>query len=110
MSLVEPGSINASRNVTIAANATFDVTGRLDQQFTLLAGKTLSGSGTLNGALLVTNGATLSPGSGVGTLTVNNNVTLAGTNVMEISALTNDVLNCFGVLTYGGTLVISNVG
>lgn len=110
LSLVEPGSINASRSVAIAANATFDVTGRTDQSFTLLAGKILSGSGTLNGNLLVTNGATLSPGSGVGTLTVNNNVVLAGTNVMEIGPLTNDVLNCFGVLTYGGTLVISNVG
>jgi autotransporter-associated beta strand protein len=110
LTLNEPGSINASRSIAIASNATFDVTGRFDQQFTLLAGKTLSGSGTLNGTLLVTNGATLSPGSGVGTLIVTANVTLAGTNVMEIGALTNDVLNCFGQLTYGGTLVISNVG
>jgi hypothetical protein len=88
-----------------------DVTGRFDQTFTLLPGQTLSGNGTLNGSLLVTNGATLAPGTGVGTLTVNNNVTLAGTNAMEINKpFTNDVLNCFGQLNYGGTLVISNVG
>ncbi|HVX56797.1 MAG TPA: autotransporter-associated beta strand repeat-containing protein, partial [Candidatus Saccharimonadales bacterium] len=109
--LTEPGSINASRSVTIGSGATLDVTGRNDQMFTLLSGKTLSGSGTLNGILLVTNGAVLSPGTGIGTLTVNNNTTLAGTTVIEINkSLTNDMLNCFGQLTFGGALVISNTG
>ncbi len=111
--LVEPGSINASRSIAIGAGATLDVFGRIDGTFTLLSGKTLSGSGTINGNLIVTNGATLSPGTGIGTLTVNSSVSLAGTTVMEINkSLTqsNDVLSCFGVFTYGGTLVISNQG
>jgi autotransporter-associated beta strand protein len=109
--LNEPASINASRSIAIGANATLDVNGRLDQSLTLLSGKTLSGNGTLNGSLLVTNGAVLSPGSGVGTFTVSGNVSLAGSTVIEINKpFTNDVLNCFNVLTYGGTLVISNIG
>jgi hypothetical protein len=109
--LSEPGSINTSPSIAVGSGATLDVQNRLDQTLTLLPGQTLSGNGTLNGNLLVTNGATLSPGTGLGTLTVNANVTLAGTNVMEINkSVTNDVLNCFGQLNYGGTLVISNVG
>ena len=111
--LTEPGSINASRSIAIGSGAILDVFGRLDQSLTLLSGKTLSGSGTLNGNLLVTNGATLSPGTGIGTLTVTGSASLAGTTVVEINkSLTqsNDVMFCFGVLTYGGSLVVSNQG
>ena len=77
-------------------------------------GGTLGGTGTIYAPVLVQAAGTLAPGNSPGTLTINNNLTLQGTTVMEIGrnggALTHDQatvgLTCF----YGGTLVITNVG
>jgi regulation of enolase protein 1 (concanavalin A-like superfamily) len=77
------------------------------------SGATLGGSGVMNGAVTV-NG-TLAPGAnGIGTLTVNNTLALSGTTAMEVSnasgILTADKISGVSTLTYGGTLVVSNVG
>ena len=48
------------------------------------ANQTLSGFGAINGAVQA-NG-TVSPGASIGTLTFSNNLTLAGTNIMEVSS------------------------
>jgi autotransporter-associated beta strand protein len=45
----------------------------------------LGGSGIIAGPVLVTSGGTLVPGNSVGTLTINNTLTLEGTTVMEVS-------------------------
>ena len=90
---------------------------------------TLMGTGPLGGSLLVSPGGTLAPGgrisaqyisgpgwvittNGIGAMTVNNNVTLAGTCRMEVNLSSNvfDTIVCASNLTYGGTIVISNVG
>jgi autotransporter-associated beta strand protein/T5SS/PEP-CTERM-associated repeat protein len=80
---------------------------------TVTAG-TLGGNGSLAGPLSVHSGATLSPGASIGTLTVNNTVTLAAgsTTLMELSkaAATNDQVICSSTLTYGGALVLKNLG
>ena len=80
---------------------------------TVSNGGALGGNGTLGGAITVQSGGTLSPGTGTGILTASNNVTFqaGSTNVMEISKtpLTNDQLRVTGALTFGGTLVVSNL-
>ncbi len=80
---------------------------------TASSGGMLGGNGTISGAITVQSGGTLSPGTGIGILTASNNVTFqtGSTNVMEISKspLTNDQLRVTGALTFGGTLVVSNL-
>jgi autotransporter-associated beta strand protein len=81
---------------------------------TVQAGGTLGGSGSIAGPVTVATGGTLAPGDGLGTLTVNANLTLSAgsTTAMEISkaAGTNATITGIGTLTYGGTLVITNAG
>jgi autotransporter-associated beta strand protein len=75
---------------------------------TLVNAGTLGGSGTLNGPVTVAAGAALAPGASLGTLTVNNKVTLGGALVMEVSrdggVPTSDLLAVTGELACGGTL------
>ena len=62
----------------------------------------------------MTPGATLAPGTSIGTLTVNNNVTLGGTTAMEISrdggVPVSDLLAVSGNLGFGGTLTVVLTG
>lgn len=75
---------------------------------------TLGGTGALTGSLSVASGASLAPGVALGTFTVGGTVTLSAgsTNVMEINknAATNDLVTGATAITYGGTLVIKNLG
>ena len=109
------GSISSSTNISLAASSILDVSGRTDQTLTLLSGQTLQGNGTLNGNLLVGSGATVSPGgaNAIGTLTVTNAITLAGNTLIELNKTNsaNDQLSqVAGVITYGGTLTVNNLG
>jgi autotransporter-associated beta strand protein len=72
---------------------------------------TLGGFGTINGPVTVTSTGTLAPGdAGIGTLTVNNSLSLEGTTVMEVSHSAADKVKGVGTLTFGGTLQIVVVG
>ena len=76
---------------------------------------TLGGNGTLLGLLEVGAAGILSPGTSVGTLTVSNDVTLAGTNLMELDfnsgvSTNSDLLAGVTTLNYGGTLILSSIG
>jgi autotransporter-associated beta strand protein len=71
----------------------------------------LGGTGTIAGAVTVAGGAGLAPGSGgLGTLTVNSNLTLNGlsTNVFEVNGSTpaNDRVVAGASVNYGGVLSI----
>jgi autotransporter-associated beta strand protein len=74
---------------------------------------TLGGNGVIGGTVAVQSNGTLAPGGDLSTLTVSNNVSLepGSTTVLEIShtAQTNDQLALTGILTYGGTLVVTNL-
>jgi alpha-glucosidase len=74
-------------------------------------GGTLGGSGLLLGPVTIQAGATLAPGAGIGTLTISNSLLLAGQTMMEIDKLagTNDRVQGLTQVTYGGTLVLSNL-
>jgi autotransporter-associated beta strand protein len=110
LALGSAGSIASSRIISVAGGAVLDVSA-VTGGFTLGAAQTLSGSGSVKGA--VTNYGTIAPGAGIGVLTASNNVTLqpGGTAVMEISKTpqTNDQLRVAGTLTCGGTLVVTNL-
>lgn len=75
---------------------------------------TLGGIGTIAGSVSVASGASLAPGQSIGTLTISGTVTLAAgsTSVMEVSktAATNDLVNSASTVTYGGTLLLRNLG
>ncbi len=77
---------------------------------TLVSAGTLGGTGIIAGPVTVSATGTLAPGASVGTLTVNNNVTLGGTTLMEVSrnggVPTSDLLSVSGNLAYGGTLTV----
>lgn len=108
-------AVNTYGNGTTLAGGTLIVNGTLPAgTFTINTGTTLGGRGNINAAVTLPAGATIAPGSGVGKLTVNAATTLqAGSFTrMELNkaAATNDQLNVVGTLTYGGSLVVTNLG
>jgi hypothetical protein len=82
--------------------------------YVLADGQTLMGSGTVSGAVTVASGATLSPGIGFGTITINGDLMLSagGTCFFELNAdtLAHDLVSGLNQVTYGGTLVLSLTG
>ncbi len=112
LALIGNGSISGSTNISLAASATLDVSGRADQRLTLGAGQTLQGSGGVNGNLTVGAGAAVVPGGAgtIGTLTVTNSVLLSGTTFMDLNqtAGTHDQIVSASI-TYGGTLSLNNL-
>ena len=79
-----------------------------------VAGGALTGNGTLHCPVVVQVAGTLAPGASIGTLTINNTLSLAGSTVMEINKsgvdLTNDAVKGVSTLTYGGTLTVTASG
>jgi fibronectin-binding autotransporter adhesin len=110
------GSINGSSSINISAGAILDVSGRSDGTLQLGAAQTLRGRGTINGSVNV--GGTVEPGGGpggnTGTITVTNLVTLSGTAWMKLNRAntpnSDQVVSSLGSVTYGGNLVVTNIG
>lgn len=78
-------------------------------------GGVLGGTGIIAGAVTVNSGGTIAPGTSIGTLTLNTPPTFSGTNLMEInrnggSSLADKIVLTSGMLNYGGTLVVTNIG
>jgi len=92
-----------------------DVSGRTDGTLSLGNARTLSGHGTVRGALIANAGSTVSPGgaSSAGLLGVTGAVTLAAgsTTIMEVDKanFTNDTISAASV-AYNGTLQVVNLG
>jgi autotransporter-associated beta strand protein len=84
--------------------------------FTVGAGTTLGGNGTIYPSVTLPAGSTLAPGTGIGTLTVSNSVLLQAGSITRIElnkaagTNLNDQLRVSGSLTYGGTLVVTSLG
>lgn len=115
MALSGASAISDSQLISVGTGATLDVSDRTDETLTVAGGQTLTGSGTVNGNVVVANGATLAPGGSFSTLTVTANLALNGgsTTVVEVNKAfspSNDMAQVAGNVTYGGTLVITNLG
>lgn len=113
LALSGSGSLSNSTSINVASGATFDVSGRSDGNWIMSSGKTLTGNGAINGNFILASGARLLPGSGVGTLTFSNNLTLQTgcTNFMELTKSPNasDRLRVLGTLACGGNLIVTNI-
>ena len=103
------GSISNSAEIVVAPAATL-------QGGTFGTGQTVRGTGTLAGAVTINSGATLSPAgpATIGTLTVTNNLTLAGTTVVNIdktgATRTSDQIIGDGMVSLGGSLTVTATG
>jgi autotransporter-associated beta strand protein len=126
-----PGTLNG--NVTVATGGIVASTGAVSGTVTVQAGGLLAGSATIGGAVTVQTGGTLAGtptisgavslqadstltpgGTGIGTVTATNTLSLAGNAIFELNkagaTLTNDSLGGFSAITYGGTLTITATG
>ena len=107
---VNGGTLLINGNFTTAAAANTN-------GYTVNAGGTLGGTGTIGHVVVINSGGTLGVGLGasVGTLTINNTLIFSpgSTNFMSIAktegSITNDSIAGFGALTFAGTLVVTNV-
>ena len=101
---------------TTISNGTLVVNGTIGNSSAVnVAGGTLAGNGTIFAPVTVKPAGAISPGyASIDTLTVNSDLTLAGTTVMDVSAVggvvSNDQLVVAGNLTLGGVLQMNLSG
>jgi fibronectin-binding autotransporter adhesin len=82
---------------------------------TLISAGTLGGNGSFTGPVTVQPGATLSPAVGIGILTINNNLNLAGNLAVDVdraASPSSDLISVTGTPnnTGSGTVSVSNLG
>ncbi len=100
---------------TLVSGGTLLVNGSLSSSSAVtVTNGLLGGTGTVGGTVTVQRGGGLAPGAnGIGTLTINNALTLQGgsTNYFEVNkgAGTRDFVLVGNNVTYGGTLVVTNL-
>jgi autotransporter-associated beta strand protein len=99
---------------TLVSGGTLSVNGTLNAASTVtVTNGILGGSGIINGAVTIQNGGGIAPGNSIGTLTINNSLTIQGgsTNNFEVNKLasTKDLVIVNGNVTYNGTLFATNL-
>src|SRR5882724_9052503 len=116
LALLSNGSISNQAAILLArTNSILDLSGNAGG-LTLNSGQTMMGNGSIFGDLVAPSGSIVVPGASasIGTLTVTNNITLAGKlllNLNRTNALTSSKLvSLNGSITYGGTLSVTNIG
>jgi autotransporter-associated beta strand protein len=99
-------SISKSGNGTLSLAAVNTYSGP-----TTVTGGALAGTGTISGPVNVGTGGTLSPGAPLGVLTINNNLTLAGTTFVTVNKTSGASSQVAGLtnVTYGGLLTVTNL-
>lgn len=79
-----------------------------------VTGGTLGGNGAIAGSVSIGAGGNLAPGTSIGTFTINNSLTLAGTTTVEVSrngfTLAGDRVVGLTSVSFGGALVVNNIG
>jgi autotransporter-associated beta strand protein len=75
---------------------------------------TLGGTGAISGPVSVGASGNLAPGTSIGTLAINNSLSLAGTTTVEVSrngfALASDRVIGLTSVSFGGALIVNNIG
>jgi autotransporter-associated beta strand protein len=104
---------DTSSGTTTISNGTLVINGSLGTNVTTVAGGTLGGSGVILGPVVVMAGGNLAPGTGIGTMTMSNSLTLQSGSTMSLeinksAGLSDEVIGITN-LSYGGTLVVSNL-
>jgi autotransporter-associated beta strand protein len=121
LALSGSGALTHTPLIDILSIATLDTSGRTDGAITLNSGQVLSGEGTVRGGVIVSSGATLSPGENTnaspagaatfGTMTITGALVLesGSTIIMDLDPyyMTNDMVTGLASVTYGGTLDLS---
>ena len=106
---------NSYTGTTSVSNGKLVVNGNISTSIltTVNSGGTLAGSGTI-GNLSVLSGGTLSPGSGIDDLGVAGDMTLVDGSFSEFEINTSgdisDLVTASNLLTFGGTLNVTNIG
>jgi len=105
------GSLNNTPIITLASNATFDVSA-LSGAWTLTGSQSLLGYGSVAGSVTNLNAGIISPGAGnntFGTLTFANGLGLntGPTSVFKAGSGTNDQISVAGNLALSGTSVVN---
>jgi fibronectin-binding autotransporter adhesin len=113
------GTIHSNGQVFTVGNGANTATLRLRggthgfaNNLVIVSNATLTGDGTVTGGLTTQPGGRLSPGFPVGNLVLSNSPSLQGTTIMEIGnngATYHDRIQVAGPLTYGGSLVVTNI-
>lgn len=119
LALTGSSSLDSNSGISVNSGGTLDVSGINGGVLNLgkIANQTLSGGGTILGSVNATgNGiATINPGDSIGTLTINNALTLAGNSVLTMelnrtnAGATSDEIVA-GSITANGTLDVTNLG
>jgi len=112
LALSGTGSIANSTNIVLAAGTTLDVSRSPSGLLTLAGGQTLSGNGLVNGSVTSVASSTIAPGgsSTAETLTVTNTAMLGGNTIMLLNNAGSSSQLVATNITYGGTLIVSNIG
>ena len=107
--------ISPLRGPTVISNGTLVVNGQLTEVTNLVrvAGGTLSGNGVIAGPVVVEPAGTLAPGASIGTLTINNTLTLQADSTTSVevnkAAGTCDKIVGLTSASYAGKLVVTNL-
>ncbi len=112
------GSIADSATINVTSGTFLDVSGRSDGTFPVNSGQVLTGRGTILGKVDSSFGGMIVPGGNLdgntGILTATNSINLGGTTIMKLNrtnSLTSDrLVSSLSTITYGGTLVLTNIG
>jgi len=99
---------------TTVESGTLQVDGSINSGSVMVNAGTLAGNGTIGGVVTISPNGVLSPGTSIGRLTVSSSLVLSSgsTNLMEINkaAGTNDSIVGLQSVSYGGTLIVNNLG
>jgi T5SS/PEP-CTERM-associated repeat protein len=81
---------------------------------TIAGNASLQGNGVIRGVVTVASGGKLIPGASVGKMVLSNSPSLQGTIILEVSkngaTRTNNQIQVTAPLTYGGALIVTNLG
>jgi autotransporter-associated beta strand protein len=102
---------NGYTGTTVVGGGTLIVNGSIAGSAVTVSSSTIGGNGIINAPVTVQSSGTFAPGNSIGTLTINNTLSLSGTTLMELDAAnaTSDTVQGLTSVTYGGTLSLSNL-
>jgi len=103
------GAANSYAGPTIIRGGGLNVTGSIGTGPVQVNNAILSGTGVINGPVVVGSGGTLSLGNSTAPLTINNSLVLLPGSTTSVSLNDHPAVQGLTSVTYGGTLLVSNL-